>query len=196
MTATDEFYQTYLNSRHAKFNTPEKHVFEMARRATGRTPVSRRKIVKGNDKEIYFVTDAKGQEFVVVINQTDESFDGEVWCLETMRSANVPVPEVMLFDCLEDEEKPLQFMVQTKVSGQPLEDVFECLTPGQKQNALTEMGEVLARIHTVCTEGFYKRHADGAWDFRRWSKLIRARRPRPRRRARINFTSRIRRSRI
>lgn len=172
MNESGEFHQACLDARHAEFNTPEKQVFEMVRRATGQTPVARRKIVKGSIKEVYFVA-AEGREFVVVINRSGGArLDEEVWCLETLRRANVPVPQVLLFDCLEDEEKPLQFIVQTKVLGQPLEDVRGRLTPVQKQTALRNMGEVLAQIHAVRTEGFYKRHADGAWDFRRWSRMM------------------------
>ena len=174
MTTTDKFYQAYLNSRHAKFNTPETLVFEMTRRAINQTPVSRAKIVKGNDKEVYFVATAEGQEVVAIVNQTDESFAGEAWCLTQLRKAGVPVPEVLLFDCLEHEGKAIEFMVQSKISGQPLESHWQSLTAEQRQNSLRQMGEVLAQIHAVRADGFYKRHADGNWDFSSWSKLMKA----------------------
>lgn len=169
-----DFYQAYLESQHARFVTPKNLVFEMTRRATSQTPVSRRKIVEGCDKEVYFVATAEGAEFVALINQTDESFAGEVWSLSEARKVGVPVPEVLLFDALEHEGNSFEFMVQTKTSGHDLATLLPQLSGEQKRDAIRQMGEVLSQIHAVKVGGFYKRDASGVWDFPSWSKLTAA----------------------
>ena len=167
-----DFYQAYLESHHARFVTPKNLVFEMTRQATNQTPVSRRKVVEGNDKEVYFVTTVEGAEFVALINQTDQSLAGEVWSVNQARKVEVPVPEVLLFDTIEHEGKSFEFMVQTKISGRNLATLLPQLSNEQKHDAIRQMGKVLSQIHAINVGGFYKRDANGVWDFPSWSKLM------------------------
>src|SRR5919197_575480 len=96
MDNADDPYLTYLESRHATFATPEEVVFDAVRRATKQTPVSRRKVVKGSDGEVYFVATAEGREFVVKIDQSGSGLEGEAWALTASREAGIPAPEVLL----------------------------------------------------------------------------------------------------
>src|SRR2546423_2358327 len=172
MNDVDGLYQTYLESRHAAFSTSEEVVFDAVRRATKQTPVSRRKVVKGNDGEVYFVTTAQGCEFVVKIDRSGSGLEEEAWALTTSREAGVPVAEVLLVTRLEHDEPSIELMVQSKVPGQPLAELLHQLEAEQQQNVLSQMGQVLAQLHAIRTQGFYKRHADGSWDFRHWARFM------------------------
>jgi aminoglycoside phosphotransferase (APT) family kinase protein len=42
----------------------------------------------------------------------------------------------------------------------------------QQRDVLSQSGQVLARLHALRTQGFYKRHADGSWDFSDWARFM------------------------
>jgi Ser/Thr protein kinase RdoA (MazF antagonist) len=172
MNDVDDLYQTYLESRHAAFSTPAQVVFDAVHRATKQTPVSRRKVVKGSDGEIYFVATAQGCEFVVKIDQSGSRLEEEAWALTVSREAGIPAPEVLLITRLEHEETATELMVQSKVPGQPLAELLPRLKAEQRQDVLSQMGQVLTQLHTIRTRGFYKHHADDSWDFRNWTRFM------------------------
>src|SRR5437867_3361479 len=172
MSDVDDLSQTYLESRHAAFSTPTEVVFDAVRQATKQTPVSRRKVMKGNDGESYFVATAQGCEFVVIIGRSGSGLEGEAWALTASRAAGIPVPEVLLITHLEHVDPSPELMVQSKVPGQPLAELLPQLEAELQQNVLSQMGQLLAQLHAIRTQGFYKRYANGSWDFSNWARFM------------------------
>ena len=56
-------------------------------------------------------------------------------------------------------------MVQTRAPGTQLSALLPTLSESDARAVTTEMGRVLARLRSVTVDGFYRRHADGRWDF-------------------------------
>ena len=171
--AHNNAYQSYLEARHAAFATPRPLVDAMVRRATSQPATSLARLVRGNDNEVYIARLPQGEDVVVRIHRSGScSLAEEAWPLGMARSVGVPVPEVLLVDQVVDGETALEFMVETRVPGQPLEDRLPRLTQAERRHVFRQMGEVLARLHSIRVGGFYRRQPDGTWDFPDWSALM------------------------
>ena len=162
-------YAAYLQARHAGFEAPRPLVEAMVQRATGQSVTALERIVAGNDNEVYAVTPSQGSEFVVRIHRSAScTLTEEAWALAQARAAGVPVPDVLLVDQIEHEGAPLDFMVQTRLAGRPLEDRLPHLGHQDRERTLHAMGRTLAQLHMVAVDGFYRRRPDGRWDFPDW----------------------------
>jgi aminoglycoside phosphotransferase (APT) family kinase protein len=56
-------------------------------------------------------------------------------------------------------------VVQTAVAGRPLSITLPGMSAGQRRSAARSCGQVIARLHSVRVGGFYRRHADGSFEF-------------------------------
>ncbi|NIP26422.1 MAG: aminoglycoside phosphotransferase family protein, partial [Phycisphaerae bacterium] len=63
-------------------------------------------------------------------------------------------------------------MVQRKLPGTALSDRQKSLTQQELQAVFRQAGEILSKIHSIKVNGFYKRQADGSWDFATWQKVM------------------------
>jgi aminoglycoside phosphotransferase (APT) family kinase protein len=166
-------YREYLERRHGRFGTPRGVVFGMVARATGRRPVSRRKLALGNDNEVYVVGVESGEDYVVRIHRSGEvDLATEAWVIERCREAGAPAPRVHLVGHEEHEGARLEFMVQSRVAGKPLSDALRAMSEEERGSACRGAGEVLGRIHSVQVGGFYRRSPEGRWDFPDWRSVM------------------------
>ena len=60
---------------------------------------------------------------------------------------------------------PRTVVVQTAVAGRPLSIALPGMSAGQRRSAAHSCGQVIARLHSVPVGGFYRRHADGSFEF-------------------------------
>jgi aminoglycoside phosphotransferase (APT) family kinase protein len=51
------------------------------------------------------------------------------------------------------------------VAGRPLSMTLPGMSAGQRRSAARSCGQVIARLHSVMVGGFYRRHADGSFEF-------------------------------
>jgi aminoglycoside phosphotransferase (APT) family kinase protein len=166
-------YQEYLEQRHWGFDAPEQLVFRMVARATGEKPVSRAKVVRGNDNEVYLVATGAGADYVVRIRRSGEvGFAAEAWAIEECRKAGVPVAQVHLVGWEEHDGEQLEFMVQSRLPGRPLDEVGPELSEREWGEILLQAGQVLGKVHSVGVGGFYHRDPDGNWDFADWQGIM------------------------
>ncbi len=88
-----------------------------------------------------------------IINDGISRFHGERRAYDLLNQAAIPAPHVLLLD---DTKMlvPNDFMVMTKVEGQPLIDSWPRLTPQQRQQAAAQAGEILARLHAITLDQF------------------------------------------
>jgi len=56
-------------------------------------------------------------------------------------------------------------MVQTAVAGEPLSAALPGMSAGQRRSGARSCGQVIARLHSVRVGGFYRRRADGSFEF-------------------------------
>jgi aminoglycoside phosphotransferase (APT) family kinase protein len=120
----------------------------------------------GRAREVHEVVAASGIR-LVIRGEADESngLDQEAWFLAQARQAGVPVPEVVWLGAAETPAGPRTVMVQTAVAGRPLSTALPGMSAGQRRSAARSCGQVIARLHSVRVGGFYRRHADGSFEF-------------------------------
>jgi aminoglycoside phosphotransferase (APT) family kinase protein len=104
---------------------------------------------------------------LVIRGEAGESngLDQEAWFLARARQAGVPVPEVVWLGAVETPAGPRTVVVQTAVAGRPLNITLPGMSAGQRRSAARSCGQVIARLHSVRVGGFYRRHADGSFEF-------------------------------
>ena len=108
----------FIVTRHAQFVTDERIVFDLVRKATDNSPISRKKIVRGNDNEVYIVDTEECNQFIVRIKRFGEvSLAQEAWAIELCKYAGVRVPEILLVDNIDSHAERLEVMVQSIMPG-------------------------------------------------------------------------------
>lgn len=103
---------------------------------------------KGQNNPAFVINDTHVIRFDGIINEGVSRFHGERTAYDRLREAGIPAPEVLLLD----DSKSLfhcDYMIMNKVEGQPLLDEWPQLTPAQRQQAATQAGRILARMHEI-----------------------------------------------
>jgi aminoglycoside phosphotransferase (APT) family kinase protein len=110
---------------------------------------------------------------LVIRGEADESIglDQEAWFLGQARQAGVPVPEVLWLGSVDTKAGSRAVMVQTAVAGRALAGALPGMSAGQRWSAARSCGQVIARLHSVQVGGFYRRRADGGFDFADYAAL-------------------------
>jgi aminoglycoside phosphotransferase (APT) family kinase protein len=161
-----------IRQRHNQYHTSEHVIFDLVRRATGQQASAREKIVRGYDSEVYLVHMRQSSNVVVRIRHHGGAhFADEAWAIGQCREVGVPAPEVLLVDTITIDEHPREVIVQRRVPGRALSEIERDLTPDQRAAAWRQAGAALGAIHSIRVGGFYKRHADGSWDFPNWRSI-------------------------
>ena len=104
---------------------------------------------------------------LVIRGAADEGngLDQEAWFLARARQAGVPVPEVLWLGAVDTTAGQRMVMVQTAASGRPLRVALPGMSAGQRSAVARSCGQVIARLHSVQVGGFYRRRADGSFEF-------------------------------
>jgi aminoglycoside phosphotransferase (APT) family kinase protein len=110
---------------------------------------------------------------LVIRGEAPESnrLDQEAWFLARARQGGVPVPEVLWLGAVDTAAGPRTVMVQTAVAGRPLAEILPGWSAGQRQAAARACGQVAARLHAVPAGGFYRRQADGTFEYPDYAAL-------------------------
>lgn len=161
-------YQDYLNSLHSKNKTPVTEIGKMIKRATKHSMISAVQIIAGEANEVYEVSLDNGKIVILRITRGKyASFARENWAINKVKSLGVPVPK-MIF--LADK-----YCVMEKIDGEPLErgkiDFFK-LSKKDQRKYLNQAGEILAKIHSVKTNGFGELDSSGNGEFKNESKFL------------------------
>jgi aminoglycoside phosphotransferase (APT) family kinase protein len=120
----------------------------------------------GRAREVHEVVTASGTRLVIRGEAYESNgLDQEAWFLARARQAGVPVPEVVWLGAVETPAGPRTVMVQTAVAGRPLSITLPGMSAGQRRVRGPSCGQVIARLHSVRVGGFYRRHADGSFEF-------------------------------
>lgn len=167
----------FINQRHAAYQTPQACIFDLIQQTTGDEPVSHEKLVHGYDNEVYAVQTRQGHAYIVRIQQQGGAgYAEEQWAIERCRAVGVPVPVICYVGTLTNADQTKPIMVQRRVPGRPLADVYAMLTPAERAHIFTQVGIVLSQMHSIHVGGFYKLRPDGCWDFPDWVSIDQANR--------------------
>jgi aminoglycoside phosphotransferase (APT) family kinase protein len=138
----------------------------LARQACGERAVSCRRNQDSRDREVHDVVTASGAR-LVIRGEAEESIglDQEAWFLAQARQAGVPAPEVLWLGTVDTPTDARTVMVQTAAEGVALAGILPGMFAGQRRSAAASLGATIARLHSVGVGGFYRRHADGRFDY-------------------------------
>src|SRR5258705_5477197 len=92
----DEAHREWLRARHDAMRTPRAIIDAQVRAAAGTRVRTLRRLVVGEDNEVYDATTTGGDRLIVRISHAeDPRFAAERWALDTARAAGVPTPVVL-----------------------------------------------------------------------------------------------------
>lgn len=93
-------------------------------------------------------------------------FYGEQRAYAALKAAGIPTPDVIAVDTRRTLV-PQDYIVMTRVSGQPVIDTWDDLTPSQRERLAVEAGEILARMHAIPFETYGRLYGQeevyGSW---------------------------------
>lgn len=154
----NDHYQEYLASLHNKLVTPDPILQEIIKTGTGKKMAGKTRIVAGEVNEVYDIELENGQHVILRISKSEQpGFLQEQWAIEKMQKIGVPVPGIILIEQFKDGEETKSACLMEKVEGEPLERgsiEFDKLDLSLKRRLINQAGEILAKIHSVETEGF------------------------------------------
>lgn len=155
----------HLARLHASFGAQQDEVVDFVERAIRSTVVYIERLRLGDENEVYRVRLAKSDVVTYVrIRRPDSgTFDAEVWAMEQARSVGVPAPAVLALDKIGSRDAPRAAMLVAASRGRPLAEALPKLTADQSRLALTNLGRVLALIHTIRAPGVARPDSEGRW---------------------------------
>lgn len=167
----------FLTQRHAAYQTPQSLIFDLIRQVTGDEPISLEKLVRGYDNEVYAIQTHQGHDYIVRLRQHGGAgYAEEQWAIQRSRAVGVPAPEICYVGLLTvgDQHKPV--MVQRRVPGRPLAEVYATLSPEERAHIFRQVGALLSKLHSISVGGFYQLNPGGIWDFPDWQSIDQANR--------------------
>ncbi|MGA2207961.1 MAG: phosphotransferase [Terracidiphilus sp.] len=157
-----------LKAKYEKhFHSPQAVIDAVVQRATGSSVARRVQITKGETNEVYAVDLANGQKVIVRTSRSERSrFRAERWAIEQCARAGVPVPCVIAVETIEHAGRPLNLSIETLLQGTPLDELAkDNLSPETVAALLHRTGAVLARIHSIRTNGFGELDENGSGNY-------------------------------
>ena len=169
--STGSLYQKYLENKHNTFQTPEKLIEAMVKKATGSELVQRKRIIAGEVNEVYGVTTKDERDVVVRISrQGKNNFETEEKVIRLVRMAGVPAPKVLLIEQAPSESENLTFCIEEKIEGEPLLSLMDSMDKSTLKSIASEAGEVLSKINGISVDNFGP--LDGSRFFKTWGDYI------------------------
>lgn len=170
---TDPEPSPFLLGLHDSFAVAPEAVIDLVHRAVGAFPTTMSRVVRGYDNEVYRAGVGDRHVFVRIKRfGEDLDFTGEAWAMGQARDAGVPVPQLLLVDAIAAEDGSTRpTMVLAAAEGTEISRRSD-LSPADRSVVLRRAGEVLARLHTVRTPGFWRAAADGSWPTGDWESLM------------------------
>lgn len=164
-------YQEYLDKKHLKFDTPEKLIAKIVKKATDSEFSSREKVIAGEVNEVYDVTLKNMNHVIVRISRhTKPRFEAEEKVIRMASQVGVPTPKVLLIESLKHKGKKLTFCIEEKIDGVPLRETENTLDKRTLKSLIVQSGNILSKIHSVEVDGF------GGFDrrkpYNKWSEYV------------------------
>lgn len=141
---------SFLAELHSGFSVPPGAIAELVREATGRDAVHVERLVLGDEYEVYRARLDDGDIVyprIAVPDAAEHKVQREVQAMERARDAGVPVPDVLAVQAIREGR---QAMVVRAAPGRQLSDVRSV---AERRAAMTDLGRVLARLHSVRVGG-------------------------------------------
>lgn len=166
-------YAAYLHQIHSQYNTSDEVINKFVIKAINLKPVSKKRIIRGENNEVYDVTLENNENIIVRISHKYlDSLKREKWAIEQCEKIGVPVPKILLLEDSFDDEHKISINIEEKIRGDMLKDLLEISTDKEKREFVRKAGAPLAQIHTVKTDGFGDIDKNGSSPFKKMSEWI------------------------
>lgn len=160
----DEETAARLVQMHESRTSSPETVASIIRREIGREVTGYDRIVRGEVNEVLAVNLKDADDVILrIARRKTNKFEAEAWAMEQSAKAGVPVPEVYAVGVADGPDRQLYYSIQQKLIGNTFDNMLyvEHVSP-ERAKAITEQaGELLARIHSVETQGFGKIDSGG-----------------------------------
>jgi aminoglycoside phosphotransferase (APT) family kinase protein len=153
-----------MRRRHDAMRTPRAIIDTQVRVAADARVQTLRRLVVGEDNEVYEVTTTGADQLIVRISHAeDPRFEAERWALDMARSAGVPTPVVLHVQPVTlDDGQAVTFCIEEKLPGVPLDVLLN--RDVWPERAVAQLGELLSAIHAITVDGFgYLRPNGRGW---------------------------------
>lgn len=161
--------RTFLDTLHARFQTPRAVIVDLVQRITGVDVVELRRVVRGYENEVYRVDLAPSRTVYVRIRSEGGSFEQEIWAMAQARNHGVPVPDVLGAETITVDSTEHGSMVIAPAPGAQLQEVLPRLTGVDRRTAMFDLGRTasprLANWPTIhdARSGRFRRRTRGLW---------------------------------
>lgn len=163
-------YQKYLRDKHSKFRVNKKVIEEAVIKATNSNLIQKKRIIAGESNEVYSVSTKKGKYIIRISRGKKNKFLAENWAINESRKVGVPVPRILLIDTVNKKNEKINLVVENKIAGKPL---GEFGTKNQTMKHITtKAGKLLAKIHTVTTNGYGRLQRSGKGEYDNWATYM------------------------
>ncbi len=165
----DDEYEKHIQDKHAKWDTPEAFLFSEVEAITHAKPISRTRIVKGENSEVYKIETKEGRDLIARISHSENSrFEQERWAIIQARLAGAPVPEILGIKQIRMENGLVTVSIQNEIPGVPMEEMSLLQEPESIElykKLMKDAGSILAKIHSVKIIGFgvLDKNGKGQW---------------------------------
>lgn len=175
MTKQKTDYQKYLEEVHSRSTIPVDALNQIVIDTAGSPLAEKERILKGEANEVYDVKTQKGDEIFVRIERRGPGFLQEKWAIEQCRKIGIPVPKILGIQKLNLDDEQLAICVQRKIEGDTLErggiNIDE-MDKGRLRKFINQAGEILAKIHSIPTQGFDRINGQGIGKFKSFRDMM------------------------
>jgi aminoglycoside phosphotransferase (APT) family kinase protein len=153
----------FLTELHGRFAVPREVLVELVERLSAGRVVATQRLISGDENEVHRVELADGSVVyprIGIPGTPAGKSRWEAWAMERARAAGVPVPEVLAVEPIGTERYA---MVVSAAPGRPLAAVRPSLPDADYLEVMTDLGRVLARLHSVYMPGAGVPDDDETW---------------------------------
>jgi aminoglycoside phosphotransferase (APT) family kinase protein len=172
---TNNSKQEWIEQRHAQWSASEELLEKAVASASGSRIASRTRLIQGIMNEVYDVRTESGEDLIVRIARWEyPHFVSERWALERMGELHLPVPRVRHLDHVSEEDRIASILVLDKLPGESLRPILESGDLARKRTLVFRLGQFLAKVHSIETNGFGSLDGQGKGSAGNEAKWLRA----------------------
>lgn len=160
----DEETSKRLAQMHENRTSSPETVAAIVREGISKDIVDYDRIVRGEVNEVLAVRLEDADDVILrIARRKTNKFEAEAWAMEQSAKAGVPVPKLYAVGTFDSADRQIYYSIQQKLVGNTFDNMLyvEHISQERARTITEQAGELLARIHSVETEGYGRIDQDG-----------------------------------